>query len=54
MNANKAAATLFITRNSFLSRLERINTLLNEDMKDPKVRFRLELSLLLYDKWNEM
>lgn len=54
LNANKAATTLYITRNSFLSRLERINTLLDEDIHDPRVRFRLELSLLLYDKWNEM
>lgn len=51
LNANRAAAALYITRNSFLSRLERINALLDEDLEDPKVRFRYELSLLLYDRW---
>lgn len=51
LNANRAAAALYITRNAFLSRLERINALLDENLKDPKVRFRYELSLLLYDKW---
>lgn len=51
LNAQRAAAALYISRNSFLSRLERINALLNENLEDPKVRFWYELSLLLYDKY---
>jgi Regulator of polyketide synthase expression len=51
LNGQRAADALYISRNSFLSRLERINALLNEDLDDPKVRFRYELSLLLYDKY---
>ncbi len=51
LNAQRTATALFISRNSFLSRLERINGLLNENLEDSKQRFRLELSLLLYDKY---
>ena len=51
LNAQKTAAALNISRNSLLSRLERINALLAEDLKDPQVRFRYELSLFLYDKY---
>jgi DNA-binding PucR family transcriptional regulator len=50
-NAQKAAAALHISRNSLLSQLERINVLLDEDLRDLKVRFRYELTLLLYDKY---
>ena len=53
LNAHRAAATLYISRNSLLAQLERIQALLGEDLKDPKVRFRYELSLLLYDKWED-
>jgi DNA-binding PucR family transcriptional regulator len=49
----RAAAALYMSRNSFLSRLGRVNALIEEDLFDPKVRFRYELSLLLYDKWKE-
>ena len=51
LNVQRAAADLHISRNSLLSQLERINALLDEDLKDLKVRFRYELSLLLYDKY---
>lgn len=51
LNAHRTAAQLCISRNSLLSQLERIQSLLEEDLKDPKVRFRYDLSLLLYDKW---
>jgi hypothetical protein len=51
LNAQRAADALFISRNSFLSRLERMNALLNENLEDPRVRFRYELSLLIYDKY---
>lgn len=50
LNAQRAAAALHISRNSLLSQLDRINALIGEDLRDPKVRFRYELSLLLYDK----
>ena len=53
LNAYRTAAELYISRNSLLSRLERILNLIGEDLNDPKVRFRYELSLLLYDKWRE-
>jgi hypothetical protein len=49
LNTHRAAAALYISRNSLLAQLERINALLKEDLKDPEVRFRYELSLLLYD-----
>ena len=51
LNAHRAASKLYISRNSLLSQLERIQSLLGEDLADFKVRFRYELSLLLYDKW---
>ena len=47
MNSKKAAAELNITRNSFLSRLERIEKLLKLDINDPLIRFRLMFCLLL-------
>ena len=53
LNAHRAAAKLYISRNSLLSQLERIQSLIGEDLNDPSVRFRYELSLLLYDKWND-
>jgi hypothetical protein len=51
MNAQRAAAALHISRNSLLSQLDRINAMLGEDLKDPNVRFRYELTMLLYDKY---
>lgn len=45
MNALKAAKSLFITRNSFMSRLERMNSILRMDLSDPQIQFRLMLSL---------
>ncbi len=51
LNAQRAATVLQISRNSLLSQLLRINALIEEDLKDPIVRFRYELSLLLYDKY---
>lgn len=50
LNASRTAADLYITRNSLLSRLKRITALLEENLEDPEVRFRYELSLLLYNK----
>ena len=45
MNALKAAESLYITRNSFMPRLERMQEILDMDLNDPKVRFRLMFSL---------
>ena len=53
-NANQAASALFISRNSFLSRLERMTKLLSVDLNDPKSRFQVELSLFLYDRYKKM
>ena len=53
LNAYRTAAELNISRNSLLSRLERMQAMINEDLSDIKVRFRYELSLLLFDKWSE-
>jgi len=53
LNAYRTAAELNISRNSLLSRLERMQAMIDEDLSDIKVRFRYELSLLLFDKWSE-
>jgi hypothetical protein len=53
LNDSRTAAALYITRNSFLSRLERIRALIGDDLTNPKVRFRYELSLLLYERWDK-
>ncbi|MDR1531467.1 MAG: helix-turn-helix domain-containing protein [Clostridiales bacterium] len=45
MNAAKAAKRMFIQRNSFLYRLERIVKILGEDLQDPDVRFRINVYL---------
>lgn len=48
-NDTRTAARLFICRNSFLYRLEKLTSILGEDLDDPDVRFRLELCLRLND-----
>jgi hypothetical protein len=53
LNTQRTAEVLHISRNSLLSQLERINALVVEDFDDPNVRFRYELSLLLFDKYYE-
>jgi len=53
LNTQRTAEVLHISRNSLLSQLERINALVHEDFDDPKVRFRYELTLLLFDKYYE-
>lgn len=47
-NDSKTAARLFISRNSFLYRLEKIKQILENDLADPDVRFQLEFALRLY------
>ena len=48
-NDSRTAAKLYISRNSFLYRLEKIRSVLNNPLEDPEYLFRLELSLRLYD-----
>ncbi len=48
MSMSRAARRLYITRNTLLSRNERLKAVLQEDLNDPDVRFALELSLRLY------
>jgi hypothetical protein len=47
-NDSRAAARLFISRNSFLCRRERLISLLGDNLDDPEERFRLSLCLRLY------
>jgi len=48
MNALSTAKRLFITRNTFIKRLERIENILKDDLNDSKVRLHLALCLQLY------
>lgn len=48
-NDSRTAARLFICRNSFLCRRERLISLLGDDLADPEERFRLGLCLRLYN-----
>ncbi len=50
LNSAKSARRLYISRNTFLARCERLCSVLQEDLNDPDVRFRLEVSLRLYEK----
>ena len=51
-NDSRAASRLFICRNTFLYRLEKLKAILGEDLDDPDVRFRLEFCLRL-DEMND-
>ncbi len=48
-NDSRSASRLFICRNTFLYRLEKLTSILREDLNDSNVRFRLELCLRLND-----
>jgi hypothetical protein len=48
-NANRAAARLIICRNTFLYRLEKLTSILNDDLNNPDICFRLEFCLRLND-----
>lgn len=52
MNIAHTAEKLYIHRSTLLYRLERINTLINVDLKNPDSRFKLLLSFYLL-KWNK-
>ena len=52
MNIAHSAEKLYIHRSTLLYRLERINTLINIDLKNPDSRFKLLLSFHLL-KWNK-
>jgi DNA-binding PucR family transcriptional regulator len=45
MAATKTAGDLFIHRSTLLERLDRINAILKEDLKDPDVRLQLMIIL---------
>lgn len=47
-NDSRTAERLFIARNSFLSRKEKLLQLLESDLSDPNERFRLQFCLRLY------
>jgi purine catabolism regulator len=47
MNAAKAAKRLYISRNSFLYRLNQILAVLKEDLRDPDARYRMNTYLRL-------
>ncbi len=53
MNGLAAAKRLNIHRNSFTARLDRLLELLDEDVDDKMVRFRLYLSFLILDQMKE-
>ena len=48
LNDSRTAARLYISRNSFLSRRERLVKILDEDINDPEVRFQLYMNIRLY------
>jgi len=47
-NDSRAAAKLYISRNSFLYRLDKIRSVLGDPLEDPDYLFRLQLGLRLY------
>ncbi|WP_179232837.1 PucR family transcriptional regulator [Paenibacillus rigui] len=47
-NIKETAQTLFCHYNSVVYRLERISSLLKADLKDPEVKFQLQLALKVY------
>lgn len=48
LNMSQAAKHLFISRNSLMSRLERMNKVIDVDINDSDTRFALEYSIRLY------
>lgn len=48
LNDSRTAARLFISRNSFLSRRERMEIILSDNLSDPEVRFQLYMNVRLY------
>ena len=50
LNYSNAAKRLFISRNAFMNRYERMKKILDVDLNDPEQRFSLELSLRYYKK----
>lgn len=47
-NTKRVAEELFIHRNSVLYRLERINEIIQNDLTDPEVRFRLDVAIRVW------
>lgn len=52
-NDTRTASRLFISRNSFLSRRERLFSLLDNTLDNPDIRFQLYLSIRLYEQQNK-
>ncbi len=50
LSISRTARRLFISRNTFLARYDRLKAVLQEDLTDPNVRFYLEYSLRLYEQ----
>lgn len=56
LSATKTANALYISRNAFMYRLEKILPILEEcgeDLEDPNDFLRMEVSFLLYDRYGE-
>jgi len=47
-NISQSAAALFVHRNTLIYRLERIATILNQDLEKPETRLALQLALHIY------
>lgn len=52
-NDARTASRLFISRNSFLSRRDRLLSLLDSTLDTPDIRFQLYLSIRLYEQQNK-
>ncbi len=50
LSISRTARRLYISRNTFLARYDRLKAVLLEDLNDPAVRFSLEYSIRLYDQ----
>lgn len=50
LSISRTARRLYISRNTFLARYDRLKAVLQEDLTDPDVRFYLEYSLRLYEQ----
>ena len=56
LSATKMANALYISRNAFMYRLEKILAIIEEckeDLDDPNDFLRMEMSFLLYDRYGE-
>lgn len=47
-NTKRVAEELFIHRNSVLYRLDRVSEIIQNDLNDPEVRFRLDVAMRVW------